>query len=196
VPVAAILRSLAMFFGVVVSAAVFYKWGWKHSRMPIAGNATIPSMQETLEGRNVHRLLAYDQPGGMAYFTPLAVVPLDGLMADRTFQTELSQRGVNDFIRQDHIEGFAGPPVPFDHWGRDTYCNHLFLESTKYTCERWTPGPAGEPRWMITGVEVYSRLPLAPAGYVPLPPSNILWTGKNYVTVWRVSGGNARVAGE
>jgi hypothetical protein len=40
---------------------------------------------------------------------------------------------------------------------------------------------------MITGVEVYSRLPLAPAGYISLPPSHILWTGKNYLTIWKIS---------
>ena len=89
---------------------------------------------------------------------------------------------------KDHIDAFAGPTVPFDEWGKETYCDHLFLESTKYTCEPWTKGPQGEPQWMITGVEVYSRLPLAPAGYISLPPSHIVWTGKNYVTVWKISG--------
>jgi hypothetical protein len=123
----------------------------------------------------------------MAYFTRLAIVPLDGLMANREFQTDLSNRGIGDFIRNNKIDGFVGPPVPFGAWGLHTYCGQLFLESTKYTCEPWTPGPHGEPQWMITGVEVYSRLPLGPAGYIPLPPSDILWTGNNYVTVWRIS---------
>ncbi len=182
------LRVPALGLAVLLSALLFFKMGWKHSREQVAEETTLPTMRQVLEGNHLHSLLAYDQPGGMAYFTPLAIVPLDGLMADRQFQTDLAQRGIGDFIRKDHIDGFAGPTVPFDRWGWQTYCGHLFLESTKYTCEPWTKGPHGEPQWMITGVEVYSRLPLAPAGYIALPPSHILWTGKNYVTLWKISG--------
>jgi hypothetical protein len=185
--IAATLRSVGMLLAVVFSALLWYKMGWRHSRELVAEETTIPVMRQVLQQDDLHRLLAYDQPGGMAYFTDAAVVPLDGLMADRQFQTELAQKGIGEFIRKDHIGGFAGPTVPFDKWAKDTYCGHLFLESTKYTCEPWTKGPQGEPRWMITGVEVYSRLPLAPAGYIPLPPSNIVWTGQNYLTVWRIS---------
>ncbi len=184
----ATLRSLAIVLAVVFSALLWYKMGWKHSIEQVAEETTIPVMRQVLAADQVRSLLAYDQPGGMAYFTDAAVVPLDGLMADRQFQTDLAQHGIGAFIGKDHIDAFAGPTVPFDEWGRQTYCDHLFLESTKYTCEPWMKGPDGEPQWMITGVEVYSRLPLAPAGYIPLPPSHILWTGKNYLTIWRISG--------
>jgi hypothetical protein len=182
-----ILRSAGIALAVLLSAFLFYKMGWKHSRDQVAENTHIPTLARVLDQNGLNRLIAYDQPGGMAYFTRSEIVPLDGLMADRQFQTELAQRGIGEFVRRDNIVGFAGPPVPFGEWGRNTYCGHLFLESTKYACEPWTPGPNGEPRWMITGVEVYSRLPLAPAGYIPLPPSNIIWTGKNYVTIWKIS---------
>ncbi len=188
------LRAAAMALAILFSALLFYKMGWKHSREQVAENTRIPAMRQTLEADSVHRLIAYDQPGGMAYFTPIAVVPLDGLMADRAFQTELSQRGIADFLRKNRIDGFAGPSVPFDKWGERTYCGQLFLESTRYTCEPWTAGPHGKPQWMITGVEVYSRLPLAPAGYIPLPPSDILWTGNNYVTVWKIPSENSAPA--
>ncbi|MGC1782626.1 MAG: hypothetical protein WA708_08920 [Acidobacteriaceae bacterium] len=181
------LRSGGIALAILLSALLFYKMGWKHSREQAAENTRIPALRQVLATNHLDRLLAYDQPGGMAYFTRSEIVPLDGLMADRQFQTALAQRGIASFIRQDRIVGFAGPPVPFGVWGKQTYCGHLFLESTQYTCEPWTPGPQGEPQWMITGVEVYSRLPLAPAGYIPLPPSNIIWTGKNYVTVWKIS---------
>ncbi|HUV97350.1 MAG TPA: hypothetical protein VMV98_07755, partial [Acidobacteriaceae bacterium] len=185
--VAATLHSVGILLAIVFSTLLWYKMGWKHSREQVAEETTIPALRQVLDDDHMHRLLAYDQPGGMAYFTDAAVVPLDGLMADREFQTELAQKGIGEFIRRDEIDGFAGPTVPFDQWGKDTYCGHLFLESTKYTCEPWTAGPNGEPQWMITGVEVYSRLPLAPAGYISLPPSHIVWTGKNYVTIWRIS---------
>ncbi|MGB8479429.1 MAG: hypothetical protein WCE63_11380 [Acidobacteriaceae bacterium] len=185
--VAATLHSVGILLAIVFSTLLWYKMGWKHSRVQVAEETTIPALRQVLDDDHMSRLLAYDQPGGMAYFTDAAVVPLDGLMADREFQTELAQNGIGDFIRKDNIDGFAGPTVPFDQWGKDTYCGHLFLESTKYTCEPWMAGPNGQPQWMITGVEVYSRLPLAPAGYISLPPSHIVWTGKNYLTIWRIS---------
>jgi hypothetical protein len=180
--------AIAMALAVLLSVALFFRMGWKHSQMEVAEDSMIPALRQAAENAHLQRLLAYDQPGGMAYFTRLSIVPLDGLMADRAFQAELAQRGIADFIQRDRMDGFVGPPVPFGVWGRDTYCGHLFLESTRYTCEPWSRGKDGEPQWMITGVEVYSRLPLAPAGYVPLPPSSIVWTGKNYVTVWKIDG--------
>ncbi|MFZ1942114.1 MAG: hypothetical protein WAU43_00765 [Acidobacteriaceae bacterium] len=194
--VAATLHSVGILLAIVFSALLWYKMGWKHSREQVAEETTIPVLRQVLQDDHMDRLLAYDQPGGMAYFTDAAVVPLDGLMADREFQTELAQNGIGEFIRRDNIDGFAGPTVPFDQWGKDTYCGHLFLESTKYTCEPWAAGPNGEPQWMITGVEVYSRLPLAPAGYISLPPSHIVWTGKNYVTIWRISAADSQPKGQ
>lgn len=184
------LRMAAMAVAILASLVTWYKMGWKHSRELVAEEYAIPKMAPVLEASHVQRVLAYDQPGGMAYFTHLAVIPLDGLMANRKFQTDLAQYGIWRFIRQDHVDGFAGPNVPFDAWGKRTYCGQLFLESSRYTCEPWTPGPHGEPQWMITGVEVYSRLPLAPAGYIPLRPSQIVWTGKNYLTIWRIADNN------
>lgn len=182
-----VLVPASMALAVLISLVLFYKMGWKHSREQVAENTAIPSMRQTLEAAHVDHILAYDQPGGMAYFTRLSVVPLDGLMADRQFQTELSQRGIGEFIQREHMDGFAGPDVPLDSGGRRTYCGQLFLESSRYTCEPWKPGSDGKPQWMITGVEVYSRLPLAPAGFIKLAPSNIVWTRKNYLTVWRIS---------
>lgn len=195
-PMAAMLRSVGVLLAIVFSALLWYKMGWKHSREQVAEETTIPALRQVLNDDHLHRLLAYDQPGGMAYFTDAAVVPLDGLMADREFQTELAQKGIGEFIRRDNIDGFAGPTVPFDQWGKDTYCGHLFLESTEYTCEPWEASPDGKPQWMITGVEVYSRLPLGPAGYISLPPSHIVWTGKNYVTIWRVSPADSQLKAE
>lgn len=188
----AALRTMGIVLAVVLSVALWYRMGWRHSRESMAENTQLPGMRRVLAADHLKRLLAYDQPGGMAYFTRISVVPLDGLMADREFQTELADRGIASFVRRDHIDGFAGPTVPFDDWGRQTYCGHLFLESTRYTCEPWTKGPNGKPQWMITGVEVYSRLPLAPAGYIALPPADIVWTGKDYVTVWRISASNVK----
>jgi hypothetical protein len=180
------LRSAAITVAVLFSVLLFYKMGLVHAREQVAEDTRVPAMRQTMQADGIHRLLAYDQPGGMAYFTQLAIVPLDGLMADRKFQSDLSQRGIAAFIRNNQIDGFAGPTVPLDEAGRRTYCGQLFLESTRYTCEPWTASPAGKPQWMITGVEVYSRLPLAPAGYIPLPPSDILWTGENYLTIWKI----------
>ena len=180
------LQSAALAGALLLSLLLFWRIGLRHSRQRTAEFATIPAMRTALAQAGVERVLAYDQPGAMAYFTRLAVVPLDGLMADRAFQTELATHGIGAFIARDHVQGFVGPPVPLGQWGHDTYCGHLFLESTRYFCAPWQPDASGQPQWMITGVEVYSRLPLAPAGRIALQPGNIVWTGKDYVTVWRI----------
>ena len=106
---AAKLHSVGILLAIVFSALLFYKMGWKHSREQVAEETTIPALRQVLDDDHMYRLLAYDQPGGMAYFTDASVVPLDGLMADREFQTELAQKGIGEFIRRDNIDGFAGP---------------------------------------------------------------------------------------
>ncbi|HUZ05239.1 MAG TPA: hypothetical protein VMU62_07770, partial [Acidobacteriaceae bacterium] len=177
-----LLRTAGMVVAVLLSAALWYRMGWKHSKQE---KRALPAMafEQIVEGQqHIRSLLAYDMPGGMAYYSDVAIVPLDGLMGDLAYQQELAQNGIWGFIRQDRIQAFAGPSIPFDAWAKRTYCDAVFLESTRFTC-----APSGNGQWTITGVEVYSRLPFQPAGYIPLPASQILWTKSGYITVWRIA---------
>ncbi|HEX4022349.1 MAG TPA: hypothetical protein VHX63_14485 [Acidobacteriaceae bacterium] len=178
----AMLRTAAMVGAVLVSLALWYRMGWKHSKHE---KQAWPAMafEQSVEGQDhIHSLLAYDMPGGMAYYSDVSIVPLDGLMGNLPYQQELALHGIWGFIHKDHIEAFAGPSIPFDAWAKRTYCDAVFLESTRFTCQ-----PIANGQWTITGVEVYSRLPFQPAGYIPLPASQILWTRPDYITVWRIA---------
>lgn len=176
------LRNAAMACAVLLSLALWYRMGWKHSQLE-QRDLPVLQLEQYVEGQqHVRSLLAYDQPGAMAYYTRISVVPLDGLMGDRAYQQELAQQGVWEFIHREHIGAFAGPPVPFDEWGKRTYCDAIFLESSRFTCR-----PIGNGLWTITGVEVYSRLPFRPAGYIPLQATQLLWNAPNYLSIWRIS---------
>jgi hypothetical protein len=177
------LRNAAMACAVLLSLALWYRMGWKHSKLE-KHDLPVLALERTVEGQqHVRSLLSYDQPGAMAYYSDISVVPLDGLMGNLSYQQELAQHGIWEFIRREHIEAFAGPPVPFDDWGKRTYCDAIFLESTRFTCQ-----PIGNGQWTITGVEVYARLPFQPAGYIPLSAPQLLWNAPNYLSIWRIAG--------
>jgi hypothetical protein len=175
------LRSILLASALLASLALFQHYGWKHSRLQtLPLPATI--LQHAVEQQDhIQRLLVYDQPGAMAYYSHMSVVPVDGLMGNLDFQKELDQQGLQEFLSREKIQAFVGPPVPFDDWGRRTYCDQVFLESTRFTC-----APLGNGLWTITGVEVYARRPFRPAGYLPLPAAQMIWDQPNYVAVWRI----------
>ena len=176
------LRAAGIACAVFISLALWHRMGWKHSQKEQYALPAMAFEQAVQDQQHIHSLLAYDMPGGMAYYSDVSIVPLDGLMGNLPYQQELAQHGIWGFIRQDHVEAFAGPSIPFDDWARRTYCDAIFLESTRFTCQ-----PTGNGQWTITGVEVYSRLPFQPAGYIPLPASQILWSKPDYITVWRIA---------
>jgi hypothetical protein len=178
----AILRVAGIVCAILLSLLLWDRMGWKHSKMETRP-LPVMALEQVVEGRDhIHRLLAFDQPGAMAYYSDISVVPADGLMGDVGYQKELAQHGLGEFLRREHIEAFVGPSIPFDDWGKRTYCDTIFLESTRFTCQS-----LGNGQWTVTGVEVYSRLPFQPAGYLSLPASQILWAAPKYVTVWRIA---------
>ncbi len=175
-------RLLATACAALLSLALFQHYGWHHSKLQ---SLPLPPVQfeQTLEAQDhIQRVLAYDQPGAMAYYSNISVVPIDGLMGNLDFQRELAHQGLQEFLHREKIEAFVGPPVPLDAWGKRTYCDQIFLESTRFTC-----APIGHGLWTITGVEVYARRPFQPAGFLALSPAQILWNQPNYVAVWRIA---------
>ncbi len=175
-------RLIALACAVVFSLALFQHYGWHHSKLQ---SLPLPPVQfeQAIEAQDhIHRVLAYDQPGAMAYYSNISVVPVDGLMGNLDFQQELAHQGLQEFLHREKIEAFVGPPVPFDDWGKRTYCDQIFLESTRFTC-----APIGHGLWTITGVEIYARRPFQPSGFIALSPAQILWNQPNYVAVWSMA---------
>ncbi len=174
-------NAIAVACALLVSIALFQHYGWKHSKLQTLPLPAAVFEQAVEQQDHIQRVLAYDQPGAMAYYSNLSVVPVDGLMGNLDFQNELAKQGLQEFLRREKIEAFVGPPVPFGDWGRRTYCEQVFLESTRFTC-----APLDHGLWTITGVEIYARRPFQPAGYLPLPDTQLIWNQPNYVAVWRI----------
>jgi hypothetical protein len=158
------------------------------TRMDLFGNIPLQLdegyrtfQHDAYEVRGVRRLIAYDGPGRLAYFSDVQIVPLDGLMGNLAFQREIGSKGIMEFVRENHIDSFAGPPIPFDLGAERGRCGVISLGSTRPTCMQ-----TGPDQWTVISEEVYARYPAHDAGAVPLKPENIVWTAPNYMTVWKL----------
>jgi hypothetical protein len=129
----------------------------------------------------IHNAFVYDEPGYLAYFTEVKIVPLDGLMGDLAFQHDLATKGVDAVATKYQIDGFIGPGEPFDEASAKDHCDQLFLASVELHCERDGPG-----RWRVISADVYSRVPGALAGRLRLDKDQIVWSEKDVLTVWRI----------
>lgn len=135
----------------------------------------------TVEAAKIHSAFVYDEPGVRAYYSNIRLVPLDGLMGDLKFQHDLATKGVDAVVREDHIDGFIGPPVPFDEADAKEYCEKIFLSSVELKCVADGPG-----RWQVTGAEIYSRVPNVSAGNLQLDRNQLVWSESKRVAVWRI----------
>ena len=43
----------------------------------------------------IQNAFVFDEPGYVAYYTDLKIIPLDGLMGDLAFQRDLATKGIN-----------------------------------------------------------------------------------------------------
>jgi hypothetical protein len=129
----------------------------------------------------IHSAFVYDEPGVLAYYSDIRLVPLDGLMGDVAFQHDLATKGVNAVAAADHIDGFIGPPVPYDEADAKGYCEKMFLAAVKLNCVADGPG-----QWQVTGADIYSRVPSAAAGNLRLDRDQLVWSEKKRVAVWRI----------
>ncbi len=127
------------------------------------------------------RVLAFDKPGRIAFYTDTRVVPLDGLMGDLQFQQDLATKGIAVFNAAHSIDGFIGPPQPMSDEAKALFCDSTYLSSVRFRCLS-----AGEHLWRADAVEVFSRLGGTSAGSIPLPVENLVWTAPHQVAVWRL----------
>jgi hypothetical protein len=130
----------------------------------------------------IRNAFVFDEPGYLAYFSDLKLIPLDGLMGDVAFQHDLATKGVHAVATKYQIDGFIGPGEPFDKASANNYCDQLFLASVELHCEADGPG-----QWRVISADVYSRVPSALAGRLQLDQDQIVWSEKNLLTVWRIT---------
>lgn len=176
-PLGALCVILLAFLWVRIS----YLYDFK--RPPTATAARVFHEEVELKA-GIHRVITYDQPGRLAFYSNVQVIPLDGLMGDTKFQADLATMGIEKFVRVNHIDGFVGPETPLAPYDYGQMCNKLYLASVSFQCN---PIPAEPGRLEISSVSVYARVPAAYAGTLQLPKSQLVWTTKNYVSVWRLT---------
>jgi hypothetical protein len=128
--------------------------------------------------------VTYDQPGRLAFYSNIQIIPLDGLMGDTKFQTDLASMGIEKFVRLNHVDGFVGPETPLAPYDYGQMCGKLYLSSVSFQCD---PIPGEPGRLEISSVSVYARVPAAYAGTLQLPKSQLIWTTKDYVSVWKLT---------
>jgi hypothetical protein len=137
--------------------------------------------EPTAEANGLRLAFAFDKPGQTAYYTPLRVIPLDNLMGNLDFQRQLVAEGVNRYASVNAVDSFIGPPVPFDRSAQQSFCEVLYLDSVLFHCIQ-----TGPSAWMPTSVDVYSRIPHSYVGTLQLSPSQLLWTGNDEISLWRI----------
>jgi hypothetical protein len=141
------------------------------------------SLIDAVSGKTgIHNAFVFDEPGYLAYFSDLKLIPLDGLMGDVAFQHDLATKGVRALATEYHIDGFIGPGEPFDEASAKNYCDQLYLASVELHCEADGPG-----QWRVISADVYSRVPGTLAGRLQLDKEQIVWSEKNVLTVWRIT---------
>ena len=136
-------RVLVTPVGVVCVLILAVGW-WKGSYKRIVyGPEMIPpaSFNEVVyKQAGLRRVFAYDQPGLLAYYSDVKIVPLDGLMGDMKFQKDLATKGIQAVAEENHIDGFIGPPVPITDSTQKPLCETVYLSTEQFHCVPSGPG--------------------------------------------------------
>ncbi len=158
---------------------------WKESYKRIVyGPDTVPPAafnEVVYKQAGLRRVFAYDQPGALAYYSDVKIVPLDGLMGDMKFQHDLATKGIRAVAEELNIDGFIGPPVPITNATQQSLCETVYLSTEQFRCV-----PRGPGEWDVKGVDVYARVPSAKSGTLPLDNDQIVWEKPQFVAVWRL----------
>ncbi len=107
------------------------------------------SLASVTSQAGVHRVLAFDRPGQIAFFDGLSVYAVDGLTTNIHFQRNLSERGLRWLIEQYRIDAFIGPK--YGHGFGHELCGLLYLRSTRFSCSATGEGA-------FETVQFFSRL--------------------------------------
>lgn len=133
-------------------------------------------LRDTLPSNS--RLFIFDAPGGVAFFSGLSIVPVDGLVADYNYNRELVQQGAEGYAVNHDIHYMIAPIVT----GNQIY-DRLDLKARKEK--------AGEI------VELEAPLTHKSAGTIRLSDANLLFTFREVnpdleksfprIGVWRIN---------
>ena len=55
------------------------------------------------------RIFIFDAPGGVAFYSGMALLPVDGLMSDFNYNTDIVEQGVARYAASEHIDYVIAP---------------------------------------------------------------------------------------
>ena len=163
----------------MVASVLPFIWAWPalEDKLQKSESLWIGAMERALTGvigdGHPVRLMTFDYPGKIAYFSSMQVVAVDGLTCDLEFQRELASNGINAYLSKHNINIFLGPQIPISEGGYDKLCRRLFSGSTKFTCSKEIDGGIYPVK-----VDVFSRVPPKNVGFVNLKQENVIWAGE------------------
>lgn len=139
----------------------------------------VAELEAAVPAKNgVKRILTFDLPGRLAYFSSMQVVAADGLTQDLKFQRDIAREGMRDYLANRDIKVFVGLPLVVDPAADPKYCDKMYNGSTRFTCD-------GPPRQKTPEkVEFYARLPFKQVGEMNLPRDGVIWSGK--YAAWKI----------
>jgi hypothetical protein len=175
----------ASVFCILFLTGVGYKLAYKKFYL---GVSPVPaaSFNEVLYKRSgVRRAFAFDQPGMLAYYSDIQIVPLDGLMGNLQFQHDLATKGLKFVMESEHIDAFISAPLPVNDVNKAKMCDVIFLSTEQYHCPLQSNGER-----ITSAVDIYARIPSKLAGTLTLNRSALLWNQSDTVSVWRINPGD------
>ncbi len=158
------------------------KFGYYRTYMGMDYRPPASFNESVFHQAGIHSAFVYDEPGVLAYYTEIRLVPLDGLMGDVAFQHDLATKGINAVALEDHIEGFIGPPVPYNDTDAKEFCEQIFLSAVKMNCVADGRDNGRSPA--LRSIREY-RTP--PQAVLRLDKDQIAWSQEHMVAVWRIN---------
>jgi hypothetical protein len=125
------------------------------------------------------RILAFDFPGKIAFYSDLQVLASDGLTQDLQFQRDISKEGMLNYLTRNKTRIFVGPPLLVNKTEYDAYCARVYLGSTRFDC---IDSQNGKTPLHVT---FYSRIPFKPVGDLALKKEDVIWASR--YTAWKIN---------
>ena len=172
-------------FCVLFLAGVGYKQAYKKFYLGVSPVPSASFNESLYKQSGVRRAFAFDQPGMLAYYSDIKIVPLDGLMGNLEFQHDLATKGLKFVMESEQIDAIISGPLPVNDVNKAKMCDAIFLSTEQYHCPLQSNGER-----TTSAVDIYARMPSKFAGTLTLNPSALLWNQSDTVSVWRINPGD------
>jgi hypothetical protein len=139
----------------------------------------IKELESAVPAENgVKRILAFDFPGKIAFYSDMQVLASDGLTQDLQFQKDISSEGMLGYLARKKVRTFVGPALSINKVEYEACCTRVYLGSTRFNC---VDSEGGKTPNRVT---FYSRIPFKPIGDLDLRKEDVIWASR--YTAWQI----------